>query len=114
MLRSKGSCFRNSNHALPEHVDVYYLMQEMAQYVFDNWKAKMPIHLAAGPALHPILTSTAATVGTGAALADADAGVTPGAPSLAVAEPSLLLLVLASGALGRAIGNADTGAHRRR
>lgn len=38
---------RNSNHTPPDHVDVYDLMQEMVQYVFDNWKAKTPIHLAA-------------------------------------------------------------------
>jgi hypothetical protein len=42
-----------------------------------------------------------------AALADADASLTSGAPSLAVAEPSLLLLALPSDALGSAIGNAD-------
>ena len=58
-------------------------------------------HSETNPALHPIITSIAATVQT-------DASLTPGAPSLAVAEPSLLLLALPSDALGRVIGNADT------
>ena len=54
------------------------------------------------------MTSIAATVETVAGAAGADTAFAPGAPSLPVAEPSLLLLALASGTPGRAIGNADT------
>jgi hypothetical protein len=41
------------------------------------------------------------------ALAHTDASLAPGTPSLPVAEPSLLLLSLARGALAGAIGDAD-------
>ena len=48
------------------------------------------------------------------ALGHADAAFRSGAPSLAVAESSLLLLVPAFGALGRAVRDADAlDAHRR-
>src|SRR5215472_3396976 len=62
----------------------------------------------ADPALHSIVARIAASVETMPTLADADAPLAPGAPSLAAAEPALLLLTLARGTLGRAIGNADT------
>jgi hypothetical protein len=40
-------------------------------------------------------------------IADADASLASGTPSLAVAEPTLLLLMLAAGILGTVVLNAD-------
>src|SRR5215510_1052190 len=60
------------------------------------------------PALHSIVAGIAASVETMPTLADADAPLASGAPSLATAEPALLLLALAVGALGGAIGYANT------
>src|SRR5262249_54841063 len=42
-----------------------------------------------------------------ATLADADAPLASGAPALAVAEPSLLLLALAAGTLAAVVGDTD-------
>ena len=60
------------------------------------------------PALHSIVAGIPASVETMPTLAYTDASLAPGAPSLAAAEPALLLLALAVGALGGAIGKADT------
>jgi hypothetical protein len=57
--------------------------------------------------LNPSSPSISAPLETMSALAHADAPLTPGAPSLPVAEPPLLLLSLARGALAGAIGDAD-------
>ena len=56
----------------------------------------------ADPAPHSIVAAISAPLETMSALAHADASLTPGAPSLSVAEPSLLLLSLARGALAGA------------
>ena len=60
------------------------------------------------PALHSIVAGIPASVETMPTLAYTNAPLAPGAPSLAAAEPAFLLLTLAVGALGGAIGNADT------
>ena len=52
------------------------------------------------PALHSIVAGIPASVETVATLAHADAALTPGAPSLAAAEPAFFLLAFAVGALG--------------
>ena len=52
------------------------------------------------PALHSIVAGIPASVETVATLAHADAALTPGAPSLATAEPAFFLLALAVGAVG--------------
>ncbi len=61
----------------------------------------------ADPALHPVITAISTTVQAVPSLAHADAPLAPGAPSLPVAEPALLLLTFTDGALVGAIGNAD-------
>ena len=61
----------------------------------------------ADPAPHSIIAAISAPLETVSALAHTDAPLTPRAPSLPVAEPSLLLLLLARGALAAAIGDAD-------
>src|SRR5271165_2588399 len=58
------------------------------------------------PALHSGVAFVAAAVEAVSALGDADASLASGAPFLALAKPALLLLALARGALGGAIGNA--------
>jgi len=52
------------------------------------------------PALHSVVAGIPASVETVATFAYTDAALTPGAPSLATAEPALFLLALAVGALG--------------
>ena len=37
----------NSNHTPPAHNEIFDLIQEGIQYIFDNWKRRSPIHLAA-------------------------------------------------------------------
>src|SRR6266496_4002391 len=65
------------------------------------------------PALHSVVTLVSAAIETIAPFHDADAALAAGPPFLAVAEPTLLLLALAFGALGRTIGNAHAfDAHR--
>ena len=61
----------------------------------------------ADPALHSGIAPVAAAIETVSPLDHADATLAAGAPFLAVAEPALLLLAFALGALGRAIGDAD-------
>src|SRR5271166_2263565 len=65
-------------------------------------------HSETDPAFHPVVAAIAAALETMSALAHTDASLAPGAPSLPVAEPPLLLLPLARRALGRPIGNAHT------
>src|SRR6266508_1994203 len=62
-------------------------------------------HAEPDPALHAGFALVPATVEAVAAFDDADASLASGAPFLAVAEPALLLLALALGALGGAIGD---------
>src|SRR5437867_2513385 len=64
-------------------------------------------HAEADPALHSDKALVTAAVEPVAALDHADASLAAGAPLLTIAEPALLLLALAFGAFGRAIGNAD-------
>src|SRR6202040_1127322 len=64
-------------------------------------------HAEADPALHSGIAPVAAAIETVSPLDHADAPLAAGAPFLAVAEPALLLLAFALGALGRAIGDAD-------
>ena len=61
----------------------------------------------ADPAPHSIVTAISAPLETMSALALTDTSLAPGAPFLPVAEPSLLLLSLARGALAGAIGDAE-------
>ena len=63
--------------------------------------------LESDPALHAVVATIAATLQPMPTLADADASLASGTPSLPVAEPTLLLLTLAAGALGAVVGNAD-------
>ena len=58
------------------------------------------------PTFHAALAFVSAAAETMATLDDADAPLASGAPFLAVAEPALLLLGPARGALAGAIGNA--------
>jgi hypothetical protein len=58
--------------------------------------------------LDATITLVPAAVESVAALHHADAPFTTGPPLLPVAEPGFLLLFLPCGALGVAIGNADT------
>ena len=64
-------------------------------------------HPEADPALRSGIAPVAAAIETVSPLDHADATLAAGAPFLAVAEPALLLLAFALGALGRAIGDAD-------
>src|SRR3974377_897783 len=65
------------------------------------------------PALHSDIGLVAAAIETISPLDHADAPLAAGAPFLAVAEPALLLLAFALGALARPIGNAHAlNAHR--
>ena len=57
-------------------------------------------HPKPDPALHADLAPISAAVKTMPPLGDADAALAAGAPFLAVAEPTLLLLAFAFGALG--------------
>ena len=57
-------------------------------------------HAKADPALHPDLTLIPAAGETMPPLDDADAALASGAPFLTIAEPTLLLLAFAFGALG--------------
>src|ERR1035441_2370493 len=65
-------------------------------------------HTEPDPALHAALPLVAAAVEPAAALHHADAPFTTGPPFLPVAEPGFLLFPLPFGALGVAIGNADS------
>ena len=56
---------------------------------------------------HPVVTFVSAAIEAMSPLDDTDASLASGSPFLAVAEPALLLLAFACGALGRAIGNAN-------
>src|SRR5262249_19529247 len=58
------------------------------------------------PALHAVVATITATLEPMPTLADADASLASGTPSLPVAEPTLLLLMLAAGTLGSVVGNA--------
>src|SRR5271166_171138 len=60
------------------------------------------------PALHSIVAGISAPVEAMSSLAHTDAALAPGAPSLPVAEPALLLFAPAVGAFGGSIGNADS------
>ena len=51
-------------------------------------------HSETDPALHPIITSIAATVEAVATLADADAALAPGAPSLNLTHDDVLIMLL--------------------
>ena len=64
-------------------------------------------HAEPDPALHAGIAFVAAAVEPVSPFDHADAPLASGPPFLAVAEPALLLLALALGALGGAIGNAD-------
>ena len=59
------------------------------------------------PAFHAIVTTIAATLQAMSTLADTDASLASGAPSLPVAQPSLLLLTLAARTLAAVVGDAD-------
>src|SRR6516165_2942898 len=59
------------------------------------------------PALHAVVATITATLEPMPTLADADASLASGTPSLSVAEPTLLLLARAAGILGAMVGNAD-------
>ena len=61
----------------------------------------------ADPAPHSIVAAISAALEAVPALAHTDAPLAPGAPSLPVTKPSLLVLPLARGALAAAIGDAD-------
>jgi hypothetical protein len=61
----------------------------------------------ADPSLHSILALVPATAETVPPLGNTDATFASGSPSLAVAEPALLLLALPLRALGGAVGNAN-------
>src|SRR5215470_11935369 len=61
----------------------------------------------ADPALHSDEALVPAPVEAMSAFDHADASLASGAPLLAVAEPALLLLAFAFGALARAVGDAD-------
>src|ERR1700687_860659 len=65
-------------------------------------------HAEPDPTLHTGIAPVAAAVEPVAPLGDADTSLASGPPLLAVAEPALPLLSFALGALGRAVGNADT------
>ena len=64
-------------------------------------------HAEPDPALHSGVALVAAAIEPVSPLDHADASLASGPPFLAVAEPALLLLAFALGALGGAIGNAD-------
>ena len=59
------------------------------------------------PALDPVIALVSTAGEAVPAFDDADASLASGAPFLAVAEPALLLLALARGAFGGAIGDVD-------
>ena len=64
-------------------------------------------HAEPDPTLHSGVALVAAAAKPVPPFDHADASLASGPPFLAVAEPTLLLLALALGAFGRAIGNAD-------
>src|SRR3954447_10158108 len=64
-------------------------------------------HTEPNPTLHSILTFIPTAIETVSPLGDADSSFASGAPFLAVAEPTLLLLTFALGTFGGTIGNAD-------
>ena len=64
-------------------------------------------HTEPDPTLHPGIAFVSAAVEPMPTLDHADAALAPRPPFLPIAEPTLLLLAFALGALGRAIGNAD-------
>src|SRR5436305_4560625 len=64
-------------------------------------------HPEANPALHPGIPFVPAAIEPVSTLDHADATLGAGPPFLAVAEPALLLLAFALGALGGAIRGAD-------
>src|SRR5437867_3451820 len=67
----------------------------------------------ANPAVHSVEALVVATIETVSPLDHADATLAAGPPFLASAEPTLLLLAFALGALGGAVGDADAfDAHR--
>src|SRR6516165_3606460 len=61
----------------------------------------------ANPAFHAVVATIAAALEAMPTLADADASLASGTPSLSVAEPTLLLLTLAADTLAAVVGDAD-------
>ena len=64
-------------------------------------------HAESYPTPDPGLTLVATSIQTVASLQQADASFGAGAPLLAIAEPSSLLMLFAVGAFGVAIGDRD-------
>src|SRR6266487_3802323 len=64
-------------------------------------------HTEPDPTLHPGIAFVSAAIEPVPPLDHADAALAPGPPFLPIAEPTLLLLAFALGALGGAIGDAD-------